>query len=95
MVYKEMVVDARSLSHLRERMTESTIVENAKETVEYVVLQQMYKMAEPGEWKVWGTTEETTLEKVEALQARRAKASKRKSVEKALAGEGEKGKAVA
>jgi mitochondrial protein MBA1 len=95
MVYKEMVVDARGNEHLRERMTESAIVENAKETVEYVVLQQMYKMAEPEEWKVWGTTEETTLEKVEALQARRANARKSKSVEKALAGEGGKAKAVA
>ena len=89
-----MVVDSQGNEHLRERMTESTDVRSAKETVEYVVIQQMYKMAEPGEWKVWGTTEETTLDKVEALQARRAKAKKRNSVEKALAGEGEKEKAV-
>lgn len=36
-----------------------------KDVVEYLVLQKFYRGYEPGEWQVWGTTEETTLEKIQ------------------------------
>ncbi|PQE15180.1 Mitochondrial inner membrane Mba1 protein [Rutstroemia sp. NJR-2017a WRK4] len=36
-----------------------------KDVVEYLVLQMFYRGYEPGEWRVWGTTEETTLERAE------------------------------
>jgi protein MBA1 len=36
-----------------------------KDVVEYLVLQRFYRGYEPGEWRIWGTTEETTLERAE------------------------------
>ena len=36
-----------------------------KDVVEYVVLQKQYESWKEGEWQVWGTTKETTLEDVE------------------------------
>ncbi|KAM3068253.1 hypothetical protein ACMFMG_009393 [Clarireedia jacksonii] len=36
-----------------------------KDVVEYLVLQKFYRGFESGEWRVWGTTEETTLDRVE------------------------------
>jgi protein MBA1 len=36
-----------------------------RDVVEYVVLQRMYWQWKEEEWKVWGTTEQTTLEDVE------------------------------
>lgn len=96
MVVKEVIVDSRGAEYPRERLTESSAVWNAKETVEYVVVQRLYKMTEPGPWKIWGTTEETSLDKVEALQKRKQLAKQRGKVEGAgAAEEGEKGKAVA
>ncbi|KAF1344828.1 hypothetical protein BDV97DRAFT_303927 [Delphinella strobiligena] len=37
-----------------------------KEVVEYFVVQRMTRKGKVGPWKVWGTTEEMTLEKLEA-----------------------------
>jgi protein MBA1 len=36
-----------------------------KDVVEYVVLQRQYEGWREGEWQVWGTTQETTLDDVE------------------------------
>ncbi|RFU34488.1 hypothetical protein B7463_g1857, partial [Scytalidium lignicola] len=45
-----------------------------KDIVEYVVLQKVYRGWKGGEWKVWGTTEETTLEEVLELEKRQKEA---------------------
>ena len=37
-----------------------------KEVVEYLVLQKIIRRGKGEEWKIWGTTEETTLEKLPA-----------------------------
>jgi len=42
--------------------------------VEYVVLQKIYRNWKSGEWKVWGTTEESTLEDVLELERRQKEA---------------------
>jgi len=36
-----------------------------KDVVEYVVIQRKYWQWKEGEWQIWGTTEETTLEEAE------------------------------
>jgi len=41
-----------------------------KDVVEYVVLQRQYEGWREGEWQVWGTTKETTLEDVEEWERR-------------------------
>jgi protein MBA1 len=41
-----------------------------KDVVEYVVLQKHYKGWKEGEWQVWGTTQETTLEDIEAWETK-------------------------
>lgn len=45
-----------------------------KDVVEYVVLQKIYRDWKGGEWKVWGTTEETTLEDVLESERRQREA---------------------
>lgn len=52
---------------------------NAKETVEYFVIQKQLKRSKEGSWMVWGTAEETSLEKVEqeGQQRMREKAHKK------------------
>ena len=57
-----------------ERLMESSTNLNQKETVEYIVIQRMYKKAQPGPWMVWGTTEETSLASVEKTQKRKKEA---------------------
>ena len=41
-----------------------------KDVVEYVVLQKQYDNWREGEWQVWGTTQETTLEDIEEWERR-------------------------
>jgi len=41
-----------------------------KDVVEYVVLQRRIEGWRQGEWQVWGTTQETTLEDVEEWERR-------------------------
>ena len=41
-----------------------------KDVVEYVVLQKQYDSWREGEWQVWGTTKETTLEDIEEWERR-------------------------
>lgn len=75
-VVREFVTDAQGVDQPLERMMESSQVDrSAKETVEYVVMQQMYKRAAPGPWKIWGTTEESSLVGLEK-KAKEKKAKK-------------------
>ncbi|PMD46407.1 hypothetical protein L207DRAFT_417617 [Hyaloscypha variabilis F] len=41
-----------------------------KDVVEYVVLQRQYEGWRGGEWRIWGTTKETTLEDIEEWERR-------------------------
>jgi mitochondrial protein MBA1 len=41
-----------------------------KDVVEYVVLQRQYEGWREGEWRVWGTTRETTLDDIEEWERR-------------------------
>ncbi len=41
-----------------------------KDVVEYVVLQQKYEAWRPGDWQIWGTTGETTLQDLEEWDRR-------------------------
>ena len=73
-VVREFVTDAQGVDQPLERMMESSqVVSGAKETVEYVVLQQMYKRATPGPWKIWGTTEESSLAGLEKKEKKKKK----------------------
>ena len=68
MVVKEVVVDAQGretpLEEFEEQQAEGKVPEGAKETVEYFVVQKNLRTGKEGPWLVWGTTEETTLDKV-------------------------------
>lgn len=57
---------------VREVVEEGSSSKDGKEVVEYFVVQRMMRKGKMGEWKIWGTTEPTTLEKFEAEQKRRA-----------------------
>ena len=83
MVTREFVTDAYGVEQPLERMVESSQVHGAKETMEYLVLQQVYTRTQPGPWKVWGTTEETS---VEVLERREKKAMEEKVRRKGAAG---------
>lgn len=48
---------------------------HAKELVEYIVIQKSLKMSKEGPWKIWGTTEESTLERLEREERRQHKAA--------------------
>jgi protein MBA1 len=41
-----------------------------KDVVEYVVLQRQYEGWREGEWQLWGTTKETTMEDIEEWERR-------------------------
>lgn len=41
-----------------------------KDVVEYVVVQRQYEGWREGEWRIWGTTKETTLDDVEEWEKR-------------------------
>lgn len=41
-----------------------------RDVVEYVVVQRQYERWEEGEWRIWGTTKETTLDDVEEWERR-------------------------
>lgn len=49
----------------------SQVVEGGKEVVEYFVVQRMTRKGVTGPWKVWGTTEEMTLPKIELEEKRK------------------------
>lgn len=52
-----IVPDASVADHRRQ---------HAKETTEYLVVQRFVRHSRPGEWHIWGTAEETTLDKLKA-----------------------------
>lgn len=47
---------------------------HAKELVEYIVIQKSLKKSREGPWKVWGTTEESTLERLDREERRQQQA---------------------
>lgn len=68
MVMEDIVVDARGRELPLARVTEQVDMEGAKETVEYFVIQKMMKRSKEGPWMVWGTAEETTVDKLNAQE---------------------------
>lgn len=56
--------------------TEQEARKQAKEVVEYVVMQKPLKNSREGQWKLWGTTEETTVPKLEHAQRKTRKGQK-------------------
>ena len=67
-VLKDVIVTPEGREVPVERVMESSLQMNRKETVEYLVIQRMYKRAQPGEWMVWGTAEEMSLDKLEGMR---------------------------
>ena len=63
---KEVLVDAsgRELPAEEQQQQEGVVPADAKESVEYWVLQKPLRQSKEGEWKIWGTAEEMTLEKL-------------------------------
>lgn len=49
----------------------SSTAQEGREVTEYFVIQRMMRKGKPGEWKIWGTTEEMTLEKFEANERKK------------------------
>lgn len=48
---------------------------HVKELVEYIVLQKVIRNSREGAWKIWGTAEETTLDKLEKASKKRSPGS--------------------
>lgn len=82
-VLQQAVVRIRSMQSLkkfkRTRAKGSTNAEEVLEAgsgdeklvIEYLVIQKMLRKGKPGPWKVWGTTDETTMEKIEAAEKKK------------------------
>ncbi|KAK3674390.1 hypothetical protein LTR78_005859 [Recurvomyces mirabilis] len=68
MTVREVVVDAQGretpLDEFVKKQAEVGVPEGAKETIEYLVVQKNLRKGKEGPWIVWGTVEETTLDKV-------------------------------
>lgn len=61
----EILVDAQGRELPRqEEDADKLALKHAKELVEYIVVQKNMKNSKEGPWKLWGTTEETTAEKL-------------------------------
>lgn len=65
---KDVLIDARG-REISESEYEQEARREAKESVEYVVIQKKILKSKEGPWKIWGTTEETTLEKLDRENA--------------------------
>jgi len=65
---REMLVDVHgALLPDEEQVADSGVVpKDAKAAVEYLVIQKSVRKSKEGPWMVWGTTEETSLEKLRA-----------------------------
>ena len=63
------------------RFTEQNDLSNAKETVEYFVIQKSLRKSKESGWMVWGTAEETTLDKLDR-QEEKARKEREKMKEK-------------
>lgn len=81
-VMRESYIDAQGDSHPIEALTENVSMPNQKEVVENLVIQRLYKKAQPGEWMVWGMAEEMTIEKLEEMQEGVKTVKERKKAEK-------------
>ena len=77
-VTKEVVVDAQGREVRQDWASEDEIPPNAKESTEFLVVQRMVVFGKPGPWKVWGTTEEMTVERM------KTDAMKKKATEDAM-----------
>lgn len=56
----------------RDVIEEGSVGAEGKEVTEYFVIQRMTRKGDVGDWKVWGTTEETTLARVNEKRAARS-----------------------
>lgn len=65
---KEVLVDSQGRELQGGDNSEQAALKHAKELVEYVVVQKVLKNSREGPWKLWGTTEEMSLEKLEREQ---------------------------
>jgi len=59
---REVLADAQGRE--LEPVAEGALPKDAKESVEYFVIQKSLRRGKEGPWMVWGTAEETTLEKI-------------------------------
>ncbi|KAK4539852.1 hypothetical protein LTR36_010313 [Oleoguttula mirabilis] len=59
---REVVVDAQGREVAP--VAEGEVPKDAKESVEYLVVQKSLRRSREGPWMIWGTAEETTLEKI-------------------------------
>ncbi|KAI7094388.1 hypothetical protein KC352_g39477, partial [Hortaea werneckii] len=66
LVVREVPVDSQGRE--MELLKEGAIPANAKDAVEYVVIQKMIRKGKEGRWMIWGTTEETTMSKIKQDQ---------------------------
>lgn len=88
LVPKEMLVDSAGREISGEQVdAEAQARRNAKETVEYFVIQRQLKRSKEGPWMVWGTAEETAVESVEKKVRRRKEEKALRKAGKAAAAE--------
>ena len=64
LVTTEALVDAQGRLLSADEDPEAAARRNAKETVEYFVIQKQMKKSKEGPWMVWGTAQESSLEKI-------------------------------
>ena len=76
---KEVLVDAQGRELPQEKDSEEAALKDAKELVEYFVVQKSIRKGKEEEWMLWGTAEETTVQKLDAAEeAARGKAKTQK-----------------
>jgi protein MBA1 len=73
---KEVLVDAQGRELPPEKDSEEAALKDAKELVEYFVVQKSVRKGKEGNWMLWGTAEETTLAAVENRESSEGKAQK-------------------
>ncbi|KAI7339142.1 hypothetical protein KC315_g1390 [Hortaea werneckii] len=66
LVVREVSVDSQGRES--EPLKEGAVPANAKDAVEYVVVQKMIRKGKEGRWMIWGTTEETTMSQIKQDQ---------------------------
>lgn len=74
MVVREVLVDAQGRE--LEPLEEGVVPRDAKELLEFFVVQKSLRRGKEGPWMVWGTTEETTMDKIRREDKMHAKAAK-------------------
>ena len=66
---REVLIDAQGRELPEEEQQQQDngkVPRNAKESVEYFVIQKALRRSKEGPWMVWGSAEETTLDKIRA-----------------------------